>query len=205
MSAMRCPHCAGEIPSGSRFCGICGRGITPAVGGPEVAVEGGRWPPATSPFAPSVESQADSISLFEMPASRAARRARMALVLVLDAILAGAGVVMLMAYFDSRGEVRGRAAPADRGAAGQGAAQDPDRDRPATVDQASAPASGSEPGAAPPPDAGASAAPTPAGAKARPASTPAPARRPKPTPKQKSRPAPKDKPVIPDDGSRVDA
>jgi hypothetical protein len=205
MSAMRCPHCAGEIPSGSRFCGICGRGITPAVGGPEVAVEGGRWPPATSPFAPSVESQADSISLFEMPASRAARRARMALVLVLDAILAGAGVVMLMAYFDARGDVRGDATVIDRAtgsSAGQGAAEDPAHGGgPASVDQAP----GSAPGATAPPDAGASIAPTPAGARARPASTPAPVRRPKPAPKQKSRPAPKSQPVIPDDGSRVDA
>ena len=203
MSAMRCPHCAGEIPSGSRFCGICGRGITPAVGGPEIAVEGGRWPPAASPFAPSVESQADSISLFEMPASRGARRARMALVLVLDAILAGAGVVMLMAYFDSRGDARG-AARVDRAtgsAAGQGAAEEPPNGGgPTGVD----PAPGTAPGPGASPDAGAALAPPSPGGKARPASTPAPARRPK-VPKQKSRPAPKSKPVVPDDGSRVDA
>jgi hypothetical protein len=106
---MRCPHCAGEIPAGSRFCGICGRGITPAVGG------GGRAAAEARPSSPSQVSPVESVSLFELPDSRAGRRARMALVLVLDAILAGAGLVMMLAYFESRSEGR-EPAPAASGA-----------------------------------------------------------------------------------------
>lgn len=42
------------------------------------------------------------MSLFELPVSRGARAAKMALVLVLDAILAGAGIVMILSYLDAR-------------------------------------------------------------------------------------------------------
>lgn len=44
----------------------------------------------------------NSVSLFELPSSRSGRRAKLALILVLDAILAGAGVVMLLAYLEAR-------------------------------------------------------------------------------------------------------
>jgi hypothetical protein len=51
------------------------------------------------------------VSLFELPSSRSGRRAKLALILVLDAILAGAGVVMLFAYLEAR---RGSKPPAAR-------------------------------------------------------------------------------------------
>lgn len=97
---MRCPNCAGEVPAGSRFCGICGRNVTVA---PEPLAQvvgsasgGGQWPAAARR-----EAQA-AMSLFELPASRGARTAKLALVLVLDAILAGAGIVMILSYLDAR-------------------------------------------------------------------------------------------------------
>ena len=99
--AMRCPNCAGEVPAGSRFCGICGRNVTAA---PEPVAQvlgsasgGGQWP------AVAARGDAQSaMSLFELPASRGARTAKLALVLVLDAILAGAGIVMIVSYLDAR-------------------------------------------------------------------------------------------------------
>jgi hypothetical protein len=89
--AMRCPNCAGEVPAGSRFCGICGRNITAV-------------PP---PLAHAIASDAQAeprpaMSLFELPAQRRARATRMALVLALDAILAAAGVVMILSYLEAR-------------------------------------------------------------------------------------------------------
>ena len=108
--AMRCPNCAGEVPAGSRFCGICGRNVTAA---PEPVAQvlgsasgGGQWPAAAA------RGDAQSaMSLFELPASRGARTAKMALVLVLDAILAGAGIVMILSYLDARS---GPPAPASK-------------------------------------------------------------------------------------------
>ncbi len=100
--AMRCPNCAGEVPAGSRFCGICGRNVTAA---PEPVAQvlgsasgGGQWP--------AVVARRDAqpaMSLFELPAARGARTAKLALVLVLDAVLAGAGIVMILSYLDARG------------------------------------------------------------------------------------------------------
>jgi len=152
MGAMRCPHCVGEIPAGSRFCGICGRSITPAMGGAHAAVDAGRWAAGQAhPSGPPPPSPADSISLFEMPASRTARRGKLALVLVLDAILAGAGVVMLLAYLDARRVGRPAAATSETAPA----ASDAGASRPSTgatppraVDEAAAP---SEPTEAPKP------------------------------------------------------
>jgi hypothetical protein len=96
---MRCPHCAGEIPAGSRFCGICGRSIA--------AVAGGAGPQGWAGQGEGrAESHDDSVSLFELPAARGARRAKMALILVLDAILAGAGIIMLVSYLESRRDQR---------------------------------------------------------------------------------------------------
>ena len=97
MRPMRCPHCAGEIPAGSRFCGICGRGIARPGDVRAPAQPGwGAGHPARA------QSAVDSVSLFELPSSRSGRRAKLALILVLDAILAGAGVVMLLAYLEAR-------------------------------------------------------------------------------------------------------
>lgn len=104
--AMRCPNCAGEVPAGSRFCGICGRNITaaPAPAVVQAIGEGGagQWPA----MAAQAEAAQPAMSLFELPASRRARLAKMALVLVLDAVLAGAGVLMILSYLEAR-----RAAP----------------------------------------------------------------------------------------------
>ncbi|HEU5058746.1 MAG TPA: hypothetical protein VFU21_19570 [Kofleriaceae bacterium] len=98
---MRCPNCAGEVPAGSRFCGICGRNVTAA---PEAVAHvlgsasgGGQWHAAAA----RAEAQ-PAMSLFELPVSRRARAAKLALVLVLDAILAGAGIVMILSYLDAR-------------------------------------------------------------------------------------------------------
>ena len=98
--AMRCPNCAGEVPAGSRFCGICGRNVTAAAEAPLAhamgdAAAGGHWPAAAPDAKPAM-------SLFELPAARRPRAVKMALVLVLDAILAGAGVVMILSYLDAR-------------------------------------------------------------------------------------------------------
>jgi hypothetical protein len=95
---MRCPNCAGEVPAGSRFCGICGRNVTAAAEAPlaHAIGDGGRWP------APLQADARPAMSLFELPAARRPRAAKMALVLVLDAILAGAGIVMILSYLDAR-------------------------------------------------------------------------------------------------------
>jgi hypothetical protein len=122
---MRCPHCAGEIPAGSRFCGICGRSIAPSGGGSAHAPAPGHAHAQARPPGANTGSQVDSVSLFEMPSSRAGRRARMALVLVLDAILAGAGVVMLLSYLESR---QGRRPAPDAGAQQKPGSAPPRRD-----------------------------------------------------------------------------
>jgi hypothetical protein len=99
------------------------------------------------------------VSLFEMPAARGARRAKMALILVLDAILAGAGVVMLLSYLESRREPR-PARPAARtdgvrdGSRGQvevltPARVAPPRPEPAPGSRESAPAGADRPGTQP--------------------------------------------------------
>ncbi len=107
--AMRCPNCAGEVPAGSRFCGICGRNVTAAAEAPLAhalgdAAAGGRWPVAAPEAKPAM-------SLFELPAARRPRAAKMALVLVLDAILAGAGIVMILSYLDARKPPPAKPAP----------------------------------------------------------------------------------------------
>jgi hypothetical protein len=112
---MRCPHCAGEIPAGSRFCGICGRSIALAADGLQAPEDPGRWAGSHPGGAPG-ESHVDSVSLFELPPSRAGRRAKLALLLVLDAVLAGAGIVMLLSYLESRRDARRAPAAARRGA-----------------------------------------------------------------------------------------
>ncbi len=53
------------------------------------------------------------MSLFELSSSRSGRRAKLALILVLDAILAGAGVVMLLAYLEARRASKPPAARSD--------------------------------------------------------------------------------------------
>ena len=94
---MRCPHCVGEIPDSSRFCGICGRKIDyPAAGGD------GSGPLPDPRYMPAAGG-----SLFELPVSRGARIARIALVLALDAILLGAGIAMVISYLNARDHAGG--------------------------------------------------------------------------------------------------
>jgi hypothetical protein len=116
---MRCTACAGEIPPGSRFCGICGRTVAGAASpADEDAPRGGDA----------------SMSLFELPVSRRGRALRIGLVLGLDAMLAGAGVWLLLAYLALReapppsptppgaaaGSSAATAAAADAGVRGRG-------------------------------------------------------------------------------------
>lgn len=87
---MRCPHCAGEILDGSRFCGICGRRLAPA---PAREPE-----PVRTPAAGSARPRPVAPAPIELPVSRGARWARVLLVLALDVALAGAGVAMILSY-----------------------------------------------------------------------------------------------------------
>ena len=99
---MRCPHCAGEIPEGSHFCGICGNHIA------------GELPPPAPPAPPPIAA-ASSPSLFELPAAHGPRRARIFVVVTLNLILAGAGVAMIVSYFARRAAaVEKQSEPSDR-------------------------------------------------------------------------------------------
>jgi hypothetical protein len=125
---MRCPHCAGEILEGSRFCGICGRRLAsatiPAVtaaGSPAATAAGGGQPEpsgavrSASPARPRAElipvSEA-AVAPIELPISRGARWARILAVLALDVALASAGVAMIVSFTRDCEGVRGPAATA---------------------------------------------------------------------------------------------
>src|SRR5262245_57018132 len=95
---MRCPHCAAAIPDGAAFCGVCGRSVTPPV--------------RATAEPPAEESGGASMSLFELPVSTSARAARVAVVLLLDTILAGAGVAMGWSWWSSRSALAAPAATA---------------------------------------------------------------------------------------------
>ena len=107
---MRCPQCSGEIPEGSHFCGICGNHIA------EVP------PPASNPvsLAPQMRrsAAASSPSLFELPAARGPRMARIFVVMTLNLILAGAGAAMIASYLSARADATERA---NTGAKNEGA------------------------------------------------------------------------------------
>ena len=96
--ASHCPRCSAQVASGAAFCPACG-----------VAQPGGR----------GSGSVAESPSLFELPSSRPSRLLRVATVLTLDVILAGAGVAMIVSYFNARAEA---AAPLVAAASGPDAA-----------------------------------------------------------------------------------
>jgi hypothetical protein len=95
----RCPHCKAEVLAGAAFCGACGSSLPTGHGAPD-----------------GVESP----SLFELPVSRRARLARIAIVLTMDAVLAGAGIAMIASYFSARAEaarpIAAAATPADASA-----------------------------------------------------------------------------------------
>jgi hypothetical protein len=105
---MRCRQCAAELPHASRFCGICGTPVAAAVGErvPGSPPDSGVGAAGPAP-APEVSG-----SRLELPVSLGARRVRLALVLALDLLLAGAGVAMVASYLDARRAAADRA-PAD--------------------------------------------------------------------------------------------
>src|SRR5687768_11082929 len=108
LGAMRCPHCAGEIPDGSRFCGICGRAIEyDEVGGVLADPAEDAPPPPSRAFGAGMAGR--SMSLFDLPASPAARLTRIIAVVALDLVLVGAGIAMIVSYLNAR--ERGRGAP----------------------------------------------------------------------------------------------
>lgn len=75
--------------AGARFCGLCGRTLVAGVGAGGAATLSRPEPAA--------------MSLFELPLARRPRTRRLVLVLALDAMLAGAGVFLLLAYLNARG------------------------------------------------------------------------------------------------------
>jgi hypothetical protein len=95
----RCPYCKAEVLAGAAFCGTCGSSLPTGSGG-----SGG----------------VESPSLFELPVSRRARLTRIAIVLTMDAVLAGAGIAMIGSYLGARAEAAqplvAALAPADAGA-----------------------------------------------------------------------------------------
>lgn len=106
---MRCPHCSGEIPEGSHFCGICGNHI------------GER---ATAP-APVRSAATSSPSLFELPAARGPRIARIVVVITLNLILTGAGIAMIASYIAARADAEEKARPVEKRAASDEGASAP--------------------------------------------------------------------------------
>lgn len=87
---MRCPHCRGEIPSESQFCGVCGQNIDVSGAAPS------RVSPRGSGFG------ASSASLFELPVSRGARLVRSAMILGLNLLLLGGGIALTLEYLHKR-------------------------------------------------------------------------------------------------------
>jgi hypothetical protein len=143
---MRCPHCAGEILDGSRFCGICGGRLasatipaaTAAADQPEPS---GRVRVTSSgkPRAELIPVSEAGVAPIELPISRGARWARILAVLALDLALAGAGVAMIVSFARDCEGVRSPAAspaptastaPAAGARAGAGAATSGEREMP---------------------------------------------------------------------------
>ena len=112
---MRCPHCAGEIPDGSRFCGICGRAIEyDEVGGVVSDLVEDAPPPPARGFGAGMAGK--SMSLFDLPPTPAARLTRVIAVVALDLVLVGAGVAMIVSYLNARDRSGGEPRKAETGA-----------------------------------------------------------------------------------------
>ena len=90
---MRCPHCRGEIPPESQFCGVCGQNI-------HISQIGS---PAQKPVLAASDAEL-SASLFALPVSQGARRVRVGLILGINLLMVGAGIALLLGYFDKRAE-----------------------------------------------------------------------------------------------------
>ncbi len=102
---MRCPHCAGEIQDGSLFCGICGK---PTDGAAASASRGAGASQSRDRTSGTRHPASTSPSLFELPVSKGARVARIAIVLALDALLLIAGIAMIVSYLNDRDRASSR-------------------------------------------------------------------------------------------------
>ncbi len=91
---MRCPHCRGEIPPESQFCGVCGQNI-------HISQIG--TPSQKEPALATSDSEL-SASLFALPVSSGARRVRVGLIVGINLLMVGAGIALLLGYFDKRAE-----------------------------------------------------------------------------------------------------
>lgn len=96
---MRCPHCRGEIPTASRFCGVCGGNVT--------------IPPTRDAHgAHSATDLGDtSASLFDLPVSNGAKLARVLMIVVLNLALVGGGVALIIEYLHKRAQATTSQAP----------------------------------------------------------------------------------------------
>lgn len=76
-----------------------------------VAPQPGAGAPAAGPDPAVADAHAmGSMSLFALPASRGARLARVLAILALDAVLAGAGIAMIVSYVNARGRAHSQPA-----------------------------------------------------------------------------------------------
>lgn len=105
---MRCPSCAAETPDGSRFCGICGYKLERVSPPPPILAGGQRSGVSGAGVSSSSSSSSSALAL---PVSRGAWWLRVLALLLVDAALFGAGVVLIVSYLDAR-EQASRARPA---------------------------------------------------------------------------------------------
>ena len=97
---MRCSHCRGEIPKGSRFCGVCGRSVDMPLS-PEAAASTTHMP--SGGYSSAGRERGDSsASLFELPVSPGAKRLRIALIALLNLLLLGGAAALVLGYFGKR-------------------------------------------------------------------------------------------------------
>lgn len=92
---MRCPHCRGEIPPGSHFCGVCGQDVTRP---PTASVKSGGFVGGSSHF----REHSGASSVFELPVSQGARRARVGMLVALNLLLVGGGIALINGYLTKR-------------------------------------------------------------------------------------------------------
>lgn len=104
---MRCPHCRGEIPPESQFCGVCGQNIhISQIGLPSAPIAG-----------PGPNDAGLSPSLFDLPVSQGARAVRVAMVLGLNLLMLGGGIALFAEYLHKRDRVASGAILAKDGGA----------------------------------------------------------------------------------------
>lgn len=121
---MRCSGCGTNLPRAARFCGGCGRPLAASEAEPpsaEPSLASWATPAERTRFErPSPRSAPTSPSWFELPVDRGARAARLAVVLSLDLVLAGAGAAMIYSWWTGRRAAVVDAAPSPDGGFGNG-------------------------------------------------------------------------------------